>query len=119
MNPGTLYIKRLPVTCVIGIHPHERKSRQQLLVSVELDLDIGAASGADDVTQTVDYVGVARTINEIAIAGRFQLIETLAERIADNLLTGSVERVCIDVQKPSALANTREVGIRIIRSRTN
>ena len=117
MSDGTIYINRLPVTCVIGVHPHERSSQQQLLISITLDLDVSSAAADDSLEQTLDYVAVADTVERIATEGRFQLVETLAERIADALLMPPVSGVGVDVQKPSALPATREVGVRIRRER--
>ena len=46
---GTLFIRSLPVDCVIGIHPFERASRQRLFISLTIDTDFAAAAAADDI----------------------------------------------------------------------
>jgi dihydroneopterin aldolase len=107
----------LPVACIIGIHAAERGSRQQLLISVELATDFTRAAASDKLADTLDYTAIAARIEHCAGSGRFKLIETLAEQLADELLTESVSRIQIDIEKPAALATTRQVGIRIVRTR--
>lgn len=107
----------MPVRCVIGVHPHERGSTQELLVSVELDTDFSTAAATDDLADTLDYTRIAETVERCAVEGRFQLIETLAERLADLLLTTTVDRVTVEIEKPAALGATRHVGVRVSRSR--
>ncbi len=112
---GTVYVRQLPVSCIIGIHADERVANQQLLISVELDVDFSRARHSDAVEDALDYTLVAKHIAATARAGRFRLIETLAEKLAEELLTPGVLRVAVDVQKPAALAATREVGVRVER----
>lgn len=114
---GTLFIRELPVECVIGIHPFERCSRQRLLITVVLETSFRDAAAADTLTATVDYVSLAAKIEQIATEGRFRLIETLAERIADALFDSSMQRLEVEVLKPAALPRTANVGVRTRRQR--
>ena len=119
MNADTIFIRRLPVACIIGVHPEERGSRQQLLVSVELTTDFNQAAASDRLSDTLDYSDIAARIEHCAIDGRYRLIETLAERLADELLVLPVTRIQIEIEKPAALASTRQVGVRIVRTRND
>lgn len=112
---GTLFIRSMPVQCVIGVHPFERVSRQQLLISLMLELDFADAAASDDIDQAMDYTELAARIETIAREGRFRLIETLAETIADDLFDTSMQRLEIEVQKPRALTGTPHVGVRVTR----
>ena len=114
-----IFIRELPVRCIVGVLAHERSTRQQLLVSVELALDFTSAVRDDDLTRTVDYSAVAVEIERIAIEGRFQLLETLATHIADSLMVPPVTAVSVEIQKPAALPTTRKVGVSIHRPRTD
>ncbi len=112
---GTLFIRELPVECVIGVHPDERQSRQRLLVSLEIETSFRDAAAGDELDHAVDYVALAEKIEQIAAAGRFHLIETLAERLADALFDGTIRRLEVEVCKPAALPRTRQVGVRTSR----
>ena len=100
----------------MGIHPHERASRQRLLIALELDVDFTAAAASDDLVDTVDYAAAARRITEMAVKGRYRLIEALAEAIADAFLEDPVTAVRVEVRKPAAVSGTRQVGVRASRS---
>lgn len=108
---GSLFIRSLPVHCIIGVHPHERASRQRLLISLTLETDFSAAAAGDDIDQAVDYSALAADIEAFAREGQFQLIETLAERLADRLFQPPITELRIEVLKPAALEQTREVGV--------
>ena len=114
---GTLFVRSLPVDCIIGIHPFERASRQRLLISLTLTADFSAAAERDEITHAIDYTALAARIEAFAQAGKFRLIETLAERLADELFEAPMQSLEVEIVKPAALAQTREVGVRTERPR--
>jgi dihydroneopterin aldolase len=119
MSTDAIFVRELAVNCVIGVHAWERASRQPLLISVTLQSNIQRAAATDDIRATTDYAGVAEGVTRIAVEGRFHLVETLAERIAGWILaTFDTSRVCVEVQKPAALAQARSVGVSITRHTT-
>lgn len=113
---GTLFIRELPVECIIGIHPFERASRQTLLISLTAEADFTAAAASDDISEAIDYVALASHMETITREGEFALIETLAERLANDLFQPPMVKLEIEVQKPRALHQTPLVGVRATRS---
>ncbi len=111
-----MFIRELPVDCVIGVHPFERSSRQRLLLSLTLETDFSDAAATDDVEKAIDYTVLAEKMTAIAREGRFRLIETLAETIADALFRAPMQWLEIEVQKPRAIAGTPQVGVRATRT---
>jgi 7,8-dihydroneopterin aldolase/epimerase/oxygenase len=79
-------VKDLSVRAVIGVHAWERDVEQTLLVSVDMATDVRKAAANDDLADALDYSAVAETIAAVLRDGRFGLIETAAERVADRLL---------------------------------
>jgi dihydroneopterin aldolase len=114
---GTLFVRSLPVECIIGIHPFERASRQRLLISLTLTADFEDAAERDEIEHTIDYTALAGRIEAFAQAGKFKLIETLAERLADELFEAPIKGLQLEIIKPAALEQTREVGVRTERPR--
>ena len=114
---GTLFIRSLPVDCIIGIHPFERASRQRLHISLTLNTDFSAAAADDDIDIALDYTAIANRIETFAQDGQFKLIETLAERLADDLFQPPIDSLELEVLKPAALEKTRHVGVRTERPR--
>ncbi|MFW6322276.1 MAG: dihydroneopterin aldolase [Guyparkeria sp.] len=114
-----ILVEGLTFDAVIGILPHEREAAQPLRVDLVLDVDsVSPAARADHIDRTVDYAAVSRRVIEIACEGRFQLVETLAERVCAALLAEfPVRRVTFRVLKPEALAEAAGVGVQITRER--
>jgi dihydroneopterin aldolase len=79
-------IRDLAVAAVIGVHAWEREIEQILLVSVDMAADVRTAAATDDLADALDYSAVAETIAAVLREGKFRLIETAAEHLAERLL---------------------------------
>jgi 7,8-dihydroneopterin aldolase/epimerase/oxygenase len=99
----TISIQGLSVPAVIGVHDWEREITQTLVVTVEMAADVRSAAQHDDLADALDYSAVARTIASVVRDGRFRLIETAAERVAERLLADHpVAWLRLEVRKPIA-----------------
>lgn len=86
-----------------GVFASERREGQEFVVDATLFVSTAAAAASDDVVDTVHYGEVAERIVEIVSGEPVNLIETLAVRIADDILTRPIVRmVAVTVHKPSA-----------------
>jgi 7,8-dihydroneopterin aldolase/epimerase/oxygenase len=79
-------VRDLAVAAVIGVHGWEREVEQTLFVSVDMAADVARAAATDDLADALDYSAVAAAIATVLREGRFRLIETAAEHIAERLL---------------------------------
>jgi dihydroneopterin aldolase len=98
-------VRDLSVQAVIGVHDWEREITQTLVFTVDLAPSAGVRPAArrDDLADALDYSAVAQTIAAIARDGRFGLIETAAERVAERLLADyPVTWLRLEVRKPIA-----------------
>ncbi len=112
-----VFIRGLKVDTVIGVYDWERKVRQTLLVDVEMSTDIRAAAADDDLSKALDYHRISICLQEVGKENAFQLIETLAEKMADVLLAEfSIGQLTLCLQKPGAVPDAQTVGIAIERS---
>jgi dihydroneopterin aldolase len=94
-------VRDLSVPAVIGVHDWEREITQTLVFTVELAADVRSAARHDDLADALDYSAVAQTIAAVARDGRFRLIETAAERVAERLLADyPVAWLRLEVRKP-------------------
>ncbi len=95
----TVEVRDLRVFGRHGVHEEERERGQDFLFDVELDVgDRGASDRLDD---AVDYVAVARAVQEVSDARQYNLLEALATAVADELERRfSPERVRVRVRKP-------------------
>lgn len=86
-----------------GVLPEERRDGQEFRVDVVLGLDTRAAAADDDLAATVDYAAVAVGVLARIEGEPVDLIETLAARIAADVLAHDrVRAVRVVVHKPSA-----------------
>lgn len=112
----TVFIEGLVVDAILGILPEERAVSQPVVFDVEFLVDTRAAARSDCIQQTVSYAEVAEGVSALALNGRYQLVETLAQACADLLLQEfAVPWVRIKVSKPKAVANAGGVGVVIER----
>ena len=94
-------IRDLRVTTVIGVYDWEREIEQALSFSVDMAADVARAAARDDLRDALDYSAVVHTVKCVVIEGKFQLIETAAERVAQRLLTDyGLTWVRVQVVKP-------------------
>ncbi len=99
-------IRDLSVAAVIGVHPWEREIEQTLIFSVDMAADVRRAAGTDDLADAVDYSAVADTVAAVVREGRFRLIETAAERVADRLLADfGLSWLRLELRKPITAAS--------------
>lgn len=86
-----------------GVYDEERRVGQDFVVDVTLRLDTRPAAASDDVADTVHYGEMAEQIAAIVGGEPVNLLETLAARISDHLLSiDLVERARVTVHKPDA-----------------
>jgi dihydroneopterin aldolase len=118
-HPDTIFLRDLRIDTVVGIWNWERKIRQTVSIDLEMGADVGLAAQHDDIEYTLNYKAVAKRIQSFVGESAFQLVETMAERIADVILTEfAVPWVKVTVNKPGAIRGARDVGVRIYRSNT-
>jgi dihydroneopterin aldolase len=116
---GTTGLRDLRVECIVGIYPHERAHAQTVLLDIELDYDFAPATASDAIADAVDYDLVAAGVTELLQAGRFQLIETMADRAAALLLAKLpvVTAVRLEIRKPAAVPAAACSFVRVERRR--
>ena len=104
-----------------GVYEHEKTTPQRFEVDIELELDLGPAGRADDLAATVDYGTVATFVRAVLEGPPVDLIETLAERIAAQLLERfvAVDALVVRVRKPDVqlAAPLAYAGVEIRRTR--
>ena len=113
-----IYISQLRVETVIGVYEWERHIRQVVLLDLEMATDVARAAATDNIADALNYKAVARRVAAFVEGTRFQLVETLAERVAERVLDEfGVPWVRLRVCKEGALRGVKEVGVLIERGR--
>ena len=105
-------VRDLSVRAVIGVHEWERAIEQTLVFNVDMAADVRTPAASDDLADALDYSAVAATIAAVVREGKFRLIETAAERVADHLLTThGLVWLRLEVRKPILDAYTAVITI--------
>jgi len=99
----------------IGIHEHEKKEPQRLLVNVDLFIPLEVSSPANDaLSEVVDYAFIRESLDSLATRGHINLQETYCDEIARLLLAHpDVRAVRVSTEKPDAYDNAEGIGIEV------
>ena len=116
----TIFINEMRIETIVGIWDWERKTKQIVSIDLEMGADIKKAAMTDSIDDTLNYKGVAKRIRKFVEESSFQLVETMAEKIAEIiLLEFKVPWVKVRVNKPGAIRGSRDVGVVIKREQEN
>jgi dihydroneopterin aldolase len=111
-----IFLHGLKIECVIGIWDWERKIKQALILDLDMSADIRRAAATDSIDDTLNYKAVAKRLQEFVGQSQFQLVETLAEKVAEIVLNEfKVHWVRVRVNKKGAVSGARDVGVLIER----
>ena len=111
-----IFLTDLRIETVIGVFDWEREIKQAVVFDLQMAADIRKAAASDQLEDTLDYKSVAKRIIEFVEASEFQLVETLAERVANIILNEfNVPWVRVQLNKQGAVRGARDVGVIIER----
>ena len=111
-----IFLRDLRVETIIGIFDWERETPQTVSIDLEMATDVARAAQSDDIADALDYKAVAKRLIAFVGESRFQLVETLAERIAAILREEfGVPWVRVTVNKGGAVRGASGVGVVIER----
>lgn len=112
-----VFVRDLVLSARIGIHPHERELAQRVRFNV--DLAVTEKPAPADISQVVSYEDVVLGIKRIISAGHIDLVETLAEGIAEFCLADPrVTAARVRVEKLDVFEDAESVGVEIERVRS-
>lgn len=111
-----IYLNALKIDAIIGIYPWERQEPQTIVLDIQMAADIHCAAASDDIADTLDYKAVTKRLIEFVGNSRFELVETLAERIVEVIMQEfAVPWVRLCLNKRGAIRGAADVGLIIER----
>lgn len=114
-----IYLHHLKIETIIGIFEWERRTKQIILLDLDMAADIPRAAASDSIEDTLNYKSVAKRVTSFVTDGQFQLVETVAERVAEVILNEfDVTWVRVRVNKQGAVRGARDVGVIIERRKS-
>ena len=111
-------IKGLKVETIVGVHDWERKLPRPVVIDLELATDVARAAKSDQLKDAIDYHAVAQAVSALVAGAQPQLIETLAQRVADKLMQDfGVTWLKLELHKPGAVPGASDVSVAIERGK--
>lgn len=113
-----VFVRDLELMASVGVYELEKRYEQRIVVSVDLLVVDEYDGQSDNLGAVLDYGSVVSGIRSIIESGHTNLLETLAERIAQRCLSDArVMRAVVRLEKPDIVPGCRTVGIEIVRDR--
>ena len=114
-----IYLRDLKIPCTIGVWEWERQTKHTIAIDLDMAADTRAAARTDQLQDTLDYKAVAKRLIDYIGKSEFKLVETLAEKVAETVLSEfSVAWVRVRINKKNAIRGASEVGVVIERKST-
>ena len=111
-----IFIDDLRIPALIGIYPRERAMPQMLEISLQIGTSIASAGASDNIGDTIDYAEVIERLQAELGVQHFNLLEKLAEFIAELLLRDfGAHWVRVSIAKLGMMRGVRRVGVVIER----
>lgn len=116
----TIFLRDLEVEATIGIYEWEKRIKQKVRIDLEMSTDIAKAAASDAIEDTLNYKKIAKRITQFVRDSRYELVETLIEKVAEILQDEfQVPWLRLTISKPGAVRGSRDVGITIERGSQN
>lgn len=111
-----IFIRDFRLSITVGMYDWERIAPQTVQFDLEIGITGNRAAQSDTIADTIDYAKVVQRIEESLRDNKIQLLEKLAEHIAQ-LVTGEFKApwVKVSVTKLAALKNVKQLGVTIER----
>lgn len=118
VSKDRVLIEGLTILTTIGVYDWEKTIKQKLVLDLEMAWDNQPAGKSDDVSLCLDYFLVSQAITTLIETTQFELIESVAERVAELIIQQfSVNWLSVKVSKPNAVVNASNVAVVIERSK--
>ena len=115
-----IVVRNLVLPARVGVYRHEKSGPQRVRINLELITEDPRQSPSDEIDDVVNYETVVSGVKEVLAEGHTNLVETLAEKIAEVCLSDlRVTGVRVGVEKLHAISEAEGVGVEIERFRAN
>jgi dihydroneopterin aldolase len=117
-RPYRMFVRDLVLPCRIGVYDHEKLARQRVRINVSMRVEPNAGPRNDDIANVLSYDDLLAGIKALTEGEHINLVETLAEAIADVCLGDRrVVETRVTVEKLDVEPRANGVGVEIERRR--
>jgi len=113
-----ILISDLTLLISIGIHDFERNKKQEVKFNINIDINPSLFPIEDKLNSIVNYETVVKIITKLTKNKHYELLETLAEDIFDQLFKNiNIQKIKLKIEKTQIIKNTSSVGIEITKKK--
>lgn len=118
MTQDIVFIEDLQIDTIIGIYDWEREIKQTIALDIKMAADNTKPASTENIDDALNYKAVAKRLIAFTEESRFQLVETLAERLVEIILTEFNVPWCrLKLRKIGAVTGSKSVGVIIERGK--
>lgn len=111
-----VFIEDLKIETIIGVFGWERKVKQEVNISLEMEFNIDKAGKTDQIEDALDYKKIGKAVIALVEKSSFFLVEKMATEVAKLVLKNKkIDSVMVTASKPGALRGSKSVGVKIFR----
>ena len=115
-----VFIRDLTLPALIGIYIHEKENPQPIRINLDLAVKANMTANKDRLADVVSYEEIADGVRKLIASGHVNLVETLAQQIADMCFSHQrVQTVRVRVEKLAVFEDAVSAGVEIERHRSD
>ena len=113
-----ILISDLNLLISVGIHNFEKTKKQEVKFNINIDINPSLFPVKNEINSIVNYETVIKIITKLTENKHYELLETLAEDIFDELFKNiNIQKIKLKIEKTQIIKNTSAVGIEITKKR--
>jgi dihydroneopterin aldolase len=115
-----IFIRDLTLPALIGVYIHEKENPQPIRINLDLAVKENMTANKDRLADVVSYEEIADGVRKLIASGHVNLVETLAQQIADMCFSHQrVQTVRVRVEKLAVFEDAVSAGVEIERHRSD
>jgi len=116
----SILIKDFIINEIIGIHKHEKTSKQKIVFNVAIDVNKNTLPDENNISSIVDYEKITNKLENLAKNINYNFLESLAEDFFKEIFQDKrINSVKIKIEKPDAIENAKSVGVEVFKTRSD
>jgi dihydroneopterin aldolase len=116
----SILIKDFIINEIIGIHKHEKISKQKIIFNVVIDVNQNTLPSENNISSIIDYEKITNKLENLAKNTKYNFLESLAEDSFKEIFQDKrINSVRIKIEKPDAIANAKSVGVEVFKTRSD
>ena len=116
----TVLIEDFIIYEIIGIHNHEKVSKQKIVFNIVIDVNQNISPDENNLSSIVDYEKITNKLENLAKTKKYNFLESLEEDSFKEIFADRrINSVKIKIEKPNAIANAQSVGVEVFKSRSD